>query len=44
MELPKQMSAEQFEAELDALAARSPKIPLVPLEALMREAIYRGHD
>ncbi|MGH9447468.1 MAG: hypothetical protein ACRD3O_17300 [Terriglobia bacterium] len=38
------MSPEQFEAELDALAAHSAKIPLLPLEALTREAIYRDHD
>jgi hypothetical protein len=37
-------SAEEFEAELDALAAYSAKIPLLPLKALIREAIYRDHD
>ena len=44
-EVPKQaISLEQFEAELDALAVHSTKIPLLPLEALTREAIYRDHD
>jgi hypothetical protein len=38
------MSAEQFEAELDALAARSARIPLLPLEALSRDGIYQDHD
>jgi hypothetical protein len=38
------MSVEQFDAELDALAAHSARIPLLPLEALRREAIYRDHD
>jgi hypothetical protein len=42
---PKQkMSLEQFESELDGLAAHSAKIPLLPLEALTREAIYRDRD
>jgi len=34
----------EFEAELDALAVHSAKIPLLPLEALTRESIYRNHD
>ena len=38
------LSLAQFEAELDALARHSAKIPLLPLEALTRESIYRDHD
>ena len=38
------MSAEEFEAELDGLTAHSAKIPVLPLEALNREAIYQDHD
>lgn len=39
-----QLSDEEFEAELDALAAYSDKIPVLPLEALSRDEIYRDHD
>jgi hypothetical protein len=38
------LSAEEFEAELDGLAAYSEKIPLLPLSAFSREEIYRDHD
>jgi len=43
-DLRQKLSLEQFESELDALAAHSAKIPLLPLEALTRDAIYRDHD
>lgn len=44
-ESPEQaLSLEQFESELDALAVHSEKIPLLPLEALTREAIYQDHE
>jgi hypothetical protein len=38
------LGLEQFESELDALAAHSAKIPLLPLEALTREAIYQDRE
>lgn len=38
------ISLAQFEAELDALAVHSAKIPLLSLKALTRESIYRDHD
>jgi hypothetical protein len=46
MNLPQQqkLSAEEFEAELDGLAAYSEKIPLLPLHAFTRDEIYRDHD
>jgi hypothetical protein len=34
-------SLEEFETELDGLAAYSEKIPLLPLTAFDREAIYQ---
>lgn len=44
-ERPEQkLSPEQFESELDALATHSAKVPLLSLEALTREAIYRDHN
>jgi hypothetical protein len=38
------LSAVEFEAELDGLAAYSEKIPLLPLTAFTRDEIYRDHD
>jgi hypothetical protein len=38
------LSDEEFEAALDGLAAYSDKIPVLPLEALSRDEIYRDHD
>ncbi len=38
------LSSEEFEAELDGLAAYSEKIPLLPLAAFTRDEIYRDHD
>jgi hypothetical protein len=35
---------ERFEAELDALAHGSDKLPYLPPEALTRESIYQDHD
>ena len=40
----RKLSAEEFEAELDALAAYSEKIPLLPLTAFTRDEIYRDHN
>ena len=39
-----EISLEQFEAALDAVAAHSHKVPHLPLEALTRESIYKDHD
>ena len=38
------MSEEEFNAELDGLAAYSDKIPSIPLSLLRRDEIYRDHD
>ena len=38
------LSLDQFEAELDALAQGSERLPYLPLEALARENIYQDHD
>ena len=38
------LSDEEFEAALDAMTIYSDKIPVLPLEALMRDQIYRDHD
>jgi hypothetical protein len=38
------INLEQFEAELDALAQGSDKLPNLPPEALTRESIYQDHD
>jgi hypothetical protein len=38
------INLEQFEAELDALARGSDKLPYLPAEALTRESIYQDHD
>ncbi len=37
-------SLEQFEAELDALAQGSDKLPYLPPAALTRESFYQDHD
>ncbi len=41
---PKQLSREEFEAALDAMAEHSEKIPLLPDEAFSRESLYQDHD
>jgi len=38
------LSDQEFEAALDAMTVYSDKIPVLPLEALMRDEIYRDHD
>jgi hypothetical protein len=38
------MSLEKFEAELDALAENSEKLPNLPAEAVNRESFYQDHD
>ena len=38
------LTDEEFEAALNAMAVYSDKIPVLPLEALMRDEIYRDHD
>jgi hypothetical protein len=38
------ISREQFEAELDALAEGSDKLPYLPPEALARESFYQDRD
>jgi hypothetical protein len=38
------LSDKEFEAALDAMTIYSDKIPVLPLEALMRDQIYRDHD
>jgi hypothetical protein len=38
------INLEQFEAELDALAQGSVKLPYLPPEALTRAGIYKDHD
>ena len=35
---------DEFEAELDALAEGSEKMPVLPPEATTREGIYQDHD
>jgi hypothetical protein len=37
-------SLEQFEAELNALAQGSDKLPYLPPAALTRESFYQDHD
>jgi hypothetical protein len=39
-----QMSLEEFETELDALARDSDKLPYLSPEALTRESHYQDHD
>ena len=43
-ERPKRLTREEFEAVLDAIGEYSHKIPDLPLEAIIREGIYRDHD
>lgn len=44
-ELPERtMSLEQFDAELDALAQGSEKLPYLPPGAVTRESFYQDHD
>ena len=38
------ITLEQFDAELDALAADSETLPYLPAEALTRESFYQDHD
>jgi len=38
------LNLEQFEAELDALAQGSDKLPYLPPAALTRESFYQDHD
>ena len=38
------LSLEQIEAELDAFAQGSEKLPYLPPEALTRESFYQDHD
>ena len=38
------VSLDQFEAELDALALGSDKLPYLPPAALTRKSIYQDHD
>lgn len=39
-----EMSLEEFEARLDALAKGSENLPYLPPEAITREGLYRDHD
>ncbi len=38
------LNLEQFEAELDALAQGSDKLPYLPPAVLTRESFYQDHD
>jgi len=38
------LSNEEFEAALDAMTVFSSKVPVLPLDALRRDEIYRDHD
>jgi hypothetical protein len=40
----RELSAEEFNSSLDALARYSHKIPSLPIEALSRESLYQDHD
>lgn len=40
----RKLTDEEFEAALDAIAAYSDKIPVLPLDALNRDEIYKDHD
>ncbi|HEY1937797.1 MAG TPA: hypothetical protein VGJ33_07680 [Candidatus Angelobacter sp.] len=40
----RRLSEEEFEAALDAMTVYSDKIPVLPLDALRRDEIYRDHD
>jgi hypothetical protein len=41
---PDQLSLQEFDAELDALARGSEELPYLPPEALTRESYYQDHD
>jgi hypothetical protein len=41
---PDQLSLQEFDTELDALARGSEKLPYLPPEALTRESYYQDHD
>lgn len=41
---PHNLSDQEFEAALNAMAVYSDKVPVLPLEALTRDEIYRDHD
>jgi len=38
------LSEEEFEAALDAMTVYSDKVPVLSLDALRRDEIYRDHD
>ena len=38
------LSEKEFEAALDAMTVYPDKIPVLPLDALRRDEIYRDHD
>ena len=38
------LSEEEFEAALNAMTVYSYKVPVLPLDALRRDEIYRDHD
>ena len=40
----RKLNDEEFEATLAAMARYADKIPVLPLEALLRDEIYRDHD
>jgi len=40
----RKLSEEEFESVLDAMTVYSDKIPVLPLDALRRDEIYRDHD
>jgi hypothetical protein len=44
MKYPDELSLQEFEVELDALARGSEKLPYLPPDALPRESYYRDHD
>jgi len=43
-EIERELSAEEFNASLDALTQYSEKIPALPLQSFSRESFYEGHD
>ena len=44
MKRPDQLSLQEFDAELDALARGSERLPYLPPEALTRDTYYQDHD
>ena len=44
MKRPGELSLQEFDAELDALARGSEKLPCLPPEALTRRSFYQDHD